>query len=74
MQTTDRLGLLHDVLKCLSDAGINIVHSRIATEKGAAFDSFYVTDLEGRKLSEEVVGGHLQTVLLLAATGEALRK
>ncbi|HEY0794043.1 MAG TPA: [protein-PII] uridylyltransferase [Chthoniobacterales bacterium] len=74
LQTTDRLGLLHDVLKCLSEAGINIVHSRIATEKGAAFDSFYVTDLEGRKLSEEVVGGDLQTVLLLAATGEALRK
>ena len=74
LQSTDRLGLLHDVLKCLSDAGINIVHSRIATEKGAAFDSFYVTDHEGRKLAEEMVGGHLQTALLLAATGEALRK
>ncbi len=73
LQTADRLGLLYDVLRCLSAAEINLAHSRIATEKGAAFDTFYVTDLDGRKLSEERLGAGLQTALLAAATGDALR-
>ena len=50
LQTADRLGLLYDLLICLSGAKVNIASSRIATEKGAAFDSFYVTDLEGERL------------------------
>ncbi|MBW0001232.1 MAG: [protein-PII] uridylyltransferase [Verrucomicrobia bacterium] len=74
LQTPDRLGLLYDVLKCLSEPGVNIVHSRIATEKGAAFDTFYATDLEGRKLSEDLIGSHLQGALLSAATGDSSRK
>ena len=53
LQTADRLGLLYDVLICLSRAKVNIALSRIATEKGAAFDSFYVTDLESRKITDE---------------------
>ena len=69
LQTADRLGLLYDVLVCLSRAKINIALSRIATEKGAAFDSFYVTDLEGRKITEEAVLRRLQTSLLASATG-----
>ncbi|MBV9491224.1 MAG: [protein-PII] uridylyltransferase [Verrucomicrobia bacterium] len=74
LQTPDRLGLLYDVLKCLSEPGVNIAHSRIATEKGAAFDTFYVTDLEGRKLSDELIGSYLQGALLAAATGDSPRK
>jgi [protein-PII] uridylyltransferase len=69
LQTADRLGLLYDVLVCLSRAKVNIALSRIATEKGAAFDSFYVTDLEGRKITEEAVLRRLQTTLLASATG-----
>jgi [protein-PII] uridylyltransferase len=69
LQTADRLGLLYDVLVCLSRAKVNIALSRIATEKGAAFDSFYVTDLEGRKITEEAVLRRLQTSLLASATG-----
>jgi len=69
LQTADRLGLLYDLLICLSRAEVNIASSRIATEKGAAFDSFYVTDLDGRKITDEATLRHLQTSLLAAATG-----
>jgi [protein-PII] uridylyltransferase len=69
LQTADRLGLLYDLLICLSRAKVNITSSRIATEKGAAFDSFYVTDLEGRKITDEGMLRHLQMSLLAAATG-----
>jgi [protein-PII] uridylyltransferase len=69
LQTADRLGLLYDVLICLSRAKVNIASSRIATEKGAAFDSFYVTDLEGRKITDEATLRLLKTSLLAAATG-----
>jgi len=69
LQTADRLGLLYDVLFRLSRAGVNIALSRVATEKGAAFDSFYVTDLDGRKITDEKFLRTLQRSLLAAATG-----
>jgi [protein-PII] uridylyltransferase len=74
LQTADRLGLLYDVLFGLSRAGVNIALSRIATEKGAAFDSFYVTDLDGRKITEERKLETLQRSLLAAATGGEYEK
>jgi [protein-PII] uridylyltransferase len=69
LQTADRLGLLYDVLFRLSRAGVNIALSRVATEKGAAFDSFYVTDPDGRKITDEGFLQTLQSSLLAAATG-----
>ena len=42
IQTPDRPALLHDIAKTLAKCGANIVHARISTEKGAAFDSFYL--------------------------------
>jgi len=73
LQTADRLGLLYDVLVCFWRAQINIAHSRIATEKGAAFDSFYVTNLEGKKLFDEGKTARLESSLLAAATGTIRR-
>jgi [protein-PII] uridylyltransferase len=69
LQTADRMGLLYDVLRCFATIQINIAHSRIATEKGAAFDSFYVNDAEGRKLSSQPLIAKLRASLLTAATG-----
>ena len=71
LQTADRLGLLYDVLICLSRAKVNIALSRVATEKGAAFDSFYVTEAEGGKITNEATLRNLQTSLIAAATGGA---
>jgi UTP:GlnB (protein PII) uridylyltransferase len=48
---------------------VSIALSRVATEKGAAFDSFYVTDLEGGKITDEATLRQLQTSLIAAATG-----
>jgi [protein-PII] uridylyltransferase len=63
IQTPDRLGLLYNLLCALGRAGAQIALSRIATEKGAAIDSFYVTDLEGRKIKDAVSMARLQQAL-----------
>ncbi|MBV8099451.1 MAG: [protein-PII] uridylyltransferase [Verrucomicrobia bacterium] len=74
LQTADRMGLLYDVLRCFASVQMNIAHSRIATEKGAAFDSFYVNDTEGRKLSSQSLIAQLRASLLTAATGVSIER
>ncbi len=44
IQTPDRIGLLHDLLQCLTRNEIDIALARISTESGAAIDTFYVID------------------------------
>lgn len=68
VQTPDRLGLLYDLLRALGAAGAQIALSRIATEKGAAIDTFYVTDMEGRKMKGAASVTRLQGALRKAAT------
>jgi [protein-PII] uridylyltransferase len=48
----DRLGLLYRILRAFGKVGVQIASSRIATDKGAAADSFYVSDAAGKKLSD----------------------
>ena len=43
--------LLYNVLRAFGKTNIQIALSRITTEKGAAIDSFYVTDAEGKKVN-----------------------
>ena len=47
----DRLGLLYELLRAVSDAKFLIAAARITTEKGAAIDSFYITDLDGGRVT-----------------------
>ena len=63
IQTPDRLGLLYNILRGFSEAGLNIALSRIATEKGAAMDTFYVTTGDGRKIKERALVLRLQKLL-----------
>ncbi len=44
VQTPDRLGLLYDLLDGFATLGARVSSSRIATQNGAAIDSFYLTD------------------------------
>jgi [protein-PII] uridylyltransferase len=67
LQAPDRLGLLFLLLRALGRAGAQIALSRIATESGAAIDSFYITDSEGRKFKDPSAMARLQDALREAA-------
>ena len=67
IQTPDRLGLLYNILTGFGEADLNIALSRIATEKGAAIDSFYVTNAQGGKIVEAKSVARLQKLLQKAA-------
>ena len=47
----DRIGLLYEILRAVSDAKFLIAAARITPEKGAAIDSFYITDLKGERVT-----------------------
>jgi [protein-PII] uridylyltransferase len=53
VETPDRLGLLYDLVACLGRNNVYIALARINTDKGAAVDTFYVTDAATRgKITE----------------------
>ena len=66
--TPDRLGLLYNLLRAFGGLDIQIALSRITTEKGAAIDSFYVTDKDGRKIKGVENLARLQQTLWSAAS------
>ena len=53
IDTRDRLGLLHDLAKTLSNNYVTIASAIIATYGEQAVDTFYVKDLFGLKLHSE---------------------
>ncbi|MGI8889399.1 MAG: [protein-PII] uridylyltransferase [Chthoniobacterales bacterium] len=68
VETPDRLGLLYDLVACLGRNHVYIVLARINTEKGAAIDTFYVTDTASRgKITDGKRIAHLQHELTEAA-------
>jgi [protein-PII] uridylyltransferase len=48
----DRVGLLYLITRTLSGLGCDIATARIATEVEQAFDTFYVTDRQGRRIED----------------------
>jgi [protein-PII] uridylyltransferase len=50
LDTEDRVGLLYAVSACLAQLDVDISSAKILTEKGAAMDTFYVTEKDGAKL------------------------
>ena len=70
VQAADRLGLLYDLLGAINKVGVHVMLSRIATDKGAAFDSFYLTDRDGGRLNDAELLGRLRTGVREAALGE----
>ena len=49
----DRVGLLYVITRTLSAHGLDIASARIATEIDQAYDTFYLTDRQGRRLEDE---------------------
>ena len=52
IETEDRLGLLFIISQTLAELDLDISAARIATERGAAIDSFYVSDEDGAKIAD----------------------
>jgi [protein-PII] uridylyltransferase len=52
IETEDRLGLLYTISQTLAELHLDISAARVVTERGAAIDSFYVSDEAGGKLLE----------------------
>ncbi len=73
IETPDRVGLLYDLLTALGREGANIVLSRISTQKGAAVDTFYVTDsaTRGKITDSNRIAGfqHRLRAAILAGAG-----
>jgi [protein-PII] uridylyltransferase len=69
VKSPDRLGLLYIITRTLSDMGLDIASARIATEVDQAFDTFYVTDREGRRITDEAAMARIRDAL-----GDALVK
>ncbi len=68
VETPDRLGLLYDLVACLGRNHVYIALARISTEKGAAIDTFYVTDAATRgKLTDKGRAEQLRQELIQAA-------
>jgi len=52
VETQDELGLLYRIFSALAAADVNCAHAIITTEAGRAGDVFFLTDTEGRKITD----------------------
>ena len=66
VETEDRVGLLHALSLVLSELGLDIEVAKICTEKGAAVDSFYVSEKDGGKVTSPGRLHHIERRLLTA--------
>jgi [protein-PII] uridylyltransferase len=62
----DRIGILYDITKTLSDFGISIYRARIGTKADQIVDVFYVLDHDGKKIEDPAFKNELQQGLLYA--------
>ncbi len=63
IEATDRLGLLCDIFRTIGQLGLEITHARIATEKGAAIDTLYISDTSGGKIQDRELLARLREEL-----------
>jgi len=73
VQAPDRLGVLHAITRALSDQGLAIRLSKVATEAGRVVDIFYVSDSEGGKIADEARLDEVRRAVLAAIEALAPR-
>jgi len=66
----DRIGILYDITKTLSDFGISVYRARIGSKADQVVDVFYVLDYDGKKIESPAFKNELQQGLLYAVTNE----
>lgn len=66
--TDDRIGLLYDITKTLSDFGINIYRAKIGSRADQIVDVFYVLDRNCQKITDEKFITEIRESLLFYAT------
>jgi [protein-PII] uridylyltransferase len=66
VKCADRLGLLYQITRTLSSLGLDIGSARIATEIDQAFDTFYVSDRQGRRVEDPADVGRVREALARA--------
>jgi [protein-PII] uridylyltransferase len=59
----DRIGLLYAITRTLSALSLDIGSARIATEIDQAYDTFYVTDRQGRRVEDVAAIARLREAL-----------
>jgi [protein-PII] uridylyltransferase len=69
VETEDRIGLLYTISQTLAELHLNISAAKICTEKGAAIDSFYVSEEDGKKVPADTRWPQVE-----AALREALQR
>jgi [protein-PII] uridylyltransferase len=69
IETEDRLGVLYTISEALTEVGLDISLAKIATEKGAAIDTFYVSELDGEKLWDSERQRYIEERLRRAISG-----
>jgi [protein-PII] uridylyltransferase len=67
----DRIGLLYEIARTLTDFGMNISRAIIGSKADQVVDVFYVQDYEGKKVEEPVFQEEIRKGLLHAATHES---
>ncbi len=60
----DKVGLLYEITRTLSELGLTIAISKIATNVDQAADVFYVSDIFGQKITDPVKLEEIRTVML----------
>jgi len=71
VETEDRIGLLYTLSQTLTQLQLDISAAKICTEKGAALDSFYVSELSGGKVLDPHRQKHIERELRRAIASAA---